>query len=103
VEPLGTFANTQWSDIEGIVKDRFKETKASGILFVYDGEPGLDDFLSGVARSQRCAWHGPRGFYHSLWEDGLKKKDSQPHTDKLKNLIGIELPPFAHDAKLIHL
>lgn len=92
VEPLGTFANTAWSDIEQIVKDRFKETKATGIPFIYDGEPGLDDFLADVAESQRCVWHGSRGLYHSLWEDGLKKKQSQPHIDKLKHLIGIELP-----------
>jgi hypothetical protein len=92
VEPLGTFANTQWGEIEKIIKDRFKETKASGIPFIYDGEPGLDDFLADVTESQRCTWHGPRGLYHSLWEDGLKKKDSQPQIDKLKHLIGIELP-----------
>jgi hypothetical protein len=92
VEPLGTFANTQWSDIEKIIKERIKATKASGIPFIYDGEPGLDDFLSEVTESQRCAWHGPRGLYHSLWEDGLKKKDSQPQIDNLKHLIGIELP-----------
>ncbi|MBT8332128.1 MAG: transposase [Deltaproteobacteria bacterium] len=92
VEPLGTFANTQWSDIERIIKDRLKKTKASGIPFIYDGEPGLDDFLSDVAQPQRCVWHGPRGLYHSLWEDGVKKKDSQPFTDKLKHLIGVELP-----------
>jgi hypothetical protein len=92
VEPLGTFANTQWSEIERIIKERFKETKASGIPFIYDGEPGLDDFLSDVTESQRCTWHGPRGLYHSLWEDGLKKKDSQPQINNLKHLIGIELP-----------
>jgi hypothetical protein len=92
VEPLGTFANTAWRDIEKIVKDRFKNTKATGIPFIYDGEPGLDDFLADVAESQRCAWHGPRGLYHSLWEDGLKKDESQPQIDKLKHLIGIELP-----------
>ena len=92
VEPLGTFANTQWSDIEQIIKERFKETKASGIPFIYDGEPGLDNFLSEVAESQRCVWHGPRGLYHSLWEDGLKKKQSQPQINNLKHLIGIELP-----------
>jgi hypothetical protein len=91
VEPLGTFANTQWSDVERIVKDRFKQTKAVGIPFIYDGEPGLDNFLSDIAESQRCAWQGTRGLYHSLWENGVKKKYSQPHTDKLKYLIGIEL------------
>ena len=36
--------------------------------------------------------HGPRGLYHAFWEDGLKKKESQPETDKIKQLIGIELP-----------
>jgi hypothetical protein len=92
VEPLGTFANTPWRDIEQIVKNRLKDTKASGVPFIYDGELGLDDFLADVANPQRCVWHGPRGLYHSLWEDGLKKKDSQPHIDKLKHLIGIELP-----------
>mgnify|MGYP001825734935 CR=1 FL=1 len=92
VEPLGTFANTQWSDIEKIIKERLKATKASGIPFIYDGEPGLDNFLSEVTETQRCAWHGPRGLYHSLWEDGLKKKNSQPQIDHLKHLIGIELP-----------
>jgi len=92
VEPLGTFANTQWGEIEGIIKERLQQTKASGIPFIYDGEPGLDDFLSDVAEPQRCTWHGPRGLYHSLWEDGLKKKESQPQIDTLKHLIGIELP-----------
>jgi len=93
VEPLGTFANTPWDEIERVVKERLKITAASAIPFIYDGEPGLDDFLADIAQSQRCAWHGPRGLYHSLWEDGLKKKDSQPQIDKLKHLIGIELPP----------
>ena len=92
VEPLGTFANTQWDEIEHIIKERFKKTKASGIPFIYDGEPGLDDFLSDIAESQRCSWHGPRGLYHSLWEDGVTKKDSQPQIDNLKHIIGIELP-----------
>jgi len=62
------------------------------IPFLYDGEPGLDDFLAKVAESQRCTWHAPRGLYHALWEDGLKKKDSQSSIDKIKHLIGIELP-----------
>jgi hypothetical protein len=62
------------------------------IPFLYDEEPGLDDFLADVAESQRCTWHGPRGLYHALWEDGLKKMDSQESIDKIKHLIGIELP-----------
>jgi hypothetical protein len=59
---------------------------------VFDGEPGLDHFLADVAQSQRCTWHGPRGLYHALWQDGLRKKDSQPAIDQVKHLIGIELP-----------
>lgn len=92
IEPLGTFANTAWDQIEQIIKERFKKTKASGIPFIYDGEPALDNFLSDIAETQRCSWHGPRGLYHSLWEDGLKKKDSQPPIENLKHIIGIELP-----------
>ncbi|MCF8081892.1 MAG: hypothetical protein K9M96_02260 [Deltaproteobacteria bacterium] len=92
VEPLGCFANTQWSEIDRIIRERIKQNKQYQIPFIYDGEPGLDTFLSGVAESQRCTWHAPRGLYHALWEDKLKKKDSQEHIDAIKGLIGIELP-----------
>jgi hypothetical protein len=92
VEPLGAFTNMEWSDIERVIKERMEKAKPYNIPFLYDGEPGLDDFLADIAESQRCTWHGPRGLYHALWEDGLKKKDSQPAIDKIKHLIGIELP-----------
>jgi len=92
VEPLGSFANTEWPEIERIIKERIKGAQPFDIPFLYDGEPGLDDFLADIAESQRCTWHGPRGLYHALWEDGLKKKDSQPAIDTIKHLIGIELP-----------
>ena len=92
VEPLGSFTNTEWPEIERTIKERIKEAEPYNIPFIYDGEPGLDDFLSAVAESQRCTWHGPRGLYHSLWQDGLKKKQSQSEINKIKQLIGIELP-----------
>jgi hypothetical protein len=92
VEPLGSFTNTTWPEIERSVKERIKEAEPYNIPFIYDGEPGLDDFLADIAETQRCTWHGPRGLYHALWEDGVKKKESQPETDKIKQLIGIELP-----------
>ena len=92
MEPLGCFTNTSWPEIERSVKARIKEAEPCNIPFLYDGEPRLDDFLADVAESQRCTWHGPRGLYHALWEGGLKKKDSQPETDRIKQLIGIELP-----------
>jgi hypothetical protein len=93
VEPLGTFTNTDWSVIEQQIKERLKkQTETHPLSFVYDGEPGLDHFLADVAETQRCTWHGPRGLYHALWQDGLKQKDSQPTIDRVKHLIGIELP-----------
>ena len=92
LEPLGTFINTDWTEIDNIIKERIKSTEASGIPFIYDGEPGLDNFLSNLTNPQRCTWHAPRGLYHALWEDGLRKKDSQPEMNKVKQLIGIELP-----------
>jgi hypothetical protein len=97
VEPLGTFTNTEWSDIELNIKKRIKEAAPWNIPFIYDGEPGLDNFLADIADSQRCTWHAPRGVYHAFWEDGLKKKDSQPVTDKIKQLIGIELPETEYE------
>jgi hypothetical protein len=92
LEPLGTFINTDWAQIETIIKERIKDTEASGIPFIYDGEPGLDNFLSSLTDPQRCTWHAPRGLYHALWEDGLRKKDTEPEMNKIKQLIGIELP-----------
>jgi hypothetical protein len=92
LEPLGTFVNTDWAEIEQTVKQRIKDTEKYKIPFIYDGEPGLDNFLADVAESQRCLWHAPRGLYHALWEDGLKKKDSQSDITKLQQLVGIELP-----------
>lgn len=92
VVPLGSFANVAWSDIETTVKKRLTGITEHPIPFVYDGEPGLDNFLSDIADTQRCTWHAPRGLYHALWEDGLKKKKSQPQIDKVKQLVGIELP-----------
>ena len=56
------------------------------------GSPAWIPFEADMTQSQRCTWHGPRGLYHALWEDGLKKKESQADTDKVKQLIGIELP-----------
>ncbi len=92
LKPLGCFVNTERPEIERKVKERIKGIRPHDIPFIYDGEPGLDDFLSGVAYPQRCAWHGPRGLYHALWEDGVKGKESQAETGKIKQLIGIELP-----------
>lgn len=92
VEPLGSYVNTEWSEIEVDIKKRIKEAGPWNIPFIYDGEPGLDNFLADVAESQRCTWHASRGAYHSCWEDGLKKKDSQPVIDKIKQLVGIALP-----------
>jgi len=101
VKPLGCFANTEWEQIENTVRDRIQKGESSQLTFVYDGEPGLDHFLADIAETQRCTWHGSRGLYHALWEDGLKKKDSQPETDRLNQLIGIELPE--EDIELIKL
>jgi hypothetical protein len=92
VIPLGSFVNTSWPEIDNVIRARIKGTADHPIPFVYDGEPGLDDFLSGVAEAQRCTWHAPRGLYYALWEDGIKKKESQPQIDKVKQLVGIELP-----------
>ena len=41
-----------WPEIERtIIKGRIKEAEPYNILFIYEGEPGLDDFLCEVAES----------------------------------------------------
>ena len=97
VEPLGCFTNTGWSEIERVIRERIKKNEQYQIPFVYDGEPGLAAFLADLTESQRCSWHAPRGLYHALWEDDLKKKDSQEHIDKIRGLIGIELPETEYE------
>ena len=98
VKPLGCFTNTEWSAVEAEIKKRLKQEEKHGseeartIPFVYDGEPGLDNFLAEVTETQRCTWHASRGLYHALWEDGLNKKQSRPQIDTVKQLVGIELP-----------
>ena len=98
VKPLGCFTNTEWSEVETAIKNRLQQEEKPGadgtstIPFVYDGEPGLDTFLAEVTQTQRCTWHASRGLYHALWEDGLKKRESQPQVDAVKQLVGIELP-----------
>ncbi|MDP6682817.1 MAG: hypothetical protein QF876_07520 [Desulfobacterales bacterium] len=66
------------AQIKTIVKDRINATEASDIPFLYDGEAGLDNFLSSLTDPQRCTWRVPRGLYHALWEDGLREKDCEP-------------------------
>jgi len=99
VEPLGCFVNTEWSEIEKQIRARLKKTDGGQLSFVFDGEPGLDAFLADVVDSQRCTWHGPRGLYHALWRDGLRKEHSKEHLDRMKQLVGIEVP--ADDFELL--
>ncbi len=66
LEPLGCFTNTPWTEVEQTIKERIKEKEQYNILFVYNGELGLDDFLANIAESQRCTWHGPRGLCRAL-------------------------------------
>jgi len=93
VVPLGSWVNRSWEEIEQELKERFKNDEKLNIPSIFDGEPGLEHFLEDVVeRTQRCTWHAPRGLYHALWEDGLKKVDSQPFQNYLQELIGIEIP-----------
>ena len=108
VEPLGCFVNTEWSEIEKLIRARLKPTDDCQLSFVFDGEPRLDTFLADVATARRCTWHGPRGLYHALWRDGLRKEQSKGHLERVKQLIGIEVPEgdyeiiSAHDKQEVH-
>lgn len=93
VVPVGSWVNTPWQNIEEDIKKRLNVNEKYNIPLIYDGEPGLEHFLSDVVvNSQRCIWHAPRGLYHSLWEDGLKKANSEEYQAQLKHLVAIEIP-----------
>jgi hypothetical protein len=102
VEPLGCFVNTEWSQIENLIRARLKQSDDCQLSFVFDGEPRLDTFLADVALSQRCTWHGPRGLYHALWRDGLRKEQSKGHLEKVKQLVGIEIPEGDYEVISAH-
>jgi hypothetical protein len=38
-------------EVERSIKERIKEVEQYEIPFIYDGEPGLDDFLADVAQA----------------------------------------------------
>ena len=98
LEPIGSWVDTTWEEIEREVKARIRVDPQQPPLFIYDGEPGLEDFLAGsVSGEQRCAWHAPRGLYHAMWEDGHGKKESRPHEDTIARLVAIEIPEGDYD------
>ena len=99
LEPIGSWVDTPWQEIERQAKARIKEEASEQPpLFVYDGEPGLDDFLAGsVEGHQRCTWHAPRGLYHAMWEDGKGKKQSRPHEDEIARIVAVEIPEGEYD------
>lgn len=98
LEPIGSWVDTTWEEIEQQVKARIKVDPQQPPLFIYDGEPGLEDFLAGsVSGEQRCVWHAPRGLYHAMWEDGHGKKESHPHEATIAEIVAIEIPDGDYD------
>ncbi len=75
--PSDSWVDTPWPEIERQAA-RIKSDPQQIPLFVYDGEPGLDDFLAGTVEGhQRCTWHAPRGLYHAMWEDDYDQLDPE--------------------------
>ncbi len=98
LEPIGSWVDTTWQEIERQTKTRLKSDPQQPPLFVYDGDPGLEDFLAGsVSGQQRCTWHAPRGLYHAMWEDGHGKKETRPHEDAVARIVAIEIPEGEYD------
>jgi hypothetical protein len=89
---LENYSHTSLTHLIAITEySLIKEAKGYDIPCIYDGKPGLIDFLADVAQSHLRTCHGPRGLYNALWEDGIKKRQSTL-IDKIAQLIGIELP-----------
>lgn len=98
LEPIGSWVDTPWHEIERQAKARIKSDPQHLPLFIYDGEPGLEGFLAGsVSGQQRCTWHAPRGLYHAMWEDGQRKKEIRPHENTVAKIVAIEIPEGEYD------
>jgi len=98
LEPIGSWVDTAWEQIEQETKRRIKTDPQQPPLLLYDGEPGLEHFLSGVVRApQRCTWHASRGLYHAMWEDGQGKKESHPLQEKMAKIVAVEIPAGDYD------
>jgi hypothetical protein len=96
--PIGSWVDCEWKQIEQHVRQRLRGDPRQPPLLLYDGEPGLEAFLAGAVRgAQRCLWHGPRGLYHALWEDGQGKKASRPLEERLAQMIAVEIPAGDYD------
>jgi len=98
LEPIGSWVDTSWEEIERQTRKRIQEEPEELPLFIYDGEPGMEDFLAGGVRApQRCTWHGPRGLYYAMWQDGHRKKQIKPHQDRLAKIVAVEIPEGDYD------
>jgi hypothetical protein len=98
LEPIGSWVDTCWEEIQRQVRARIKADVQQLPLLIYDGEQGLEDFLAGqVSAHQRCTWHGPRGLYHAMWEDGHGAKESRPHQKHVARIVAVELPKDDYD------
>jgi hypothetical protein len=89
---LGTWSGKSWSEIGKDLKRRLKG-KPQVPVAVVDGETGLDQHVASLAgRTQRSQWHLLRDLRVLLWQDGLKKAQSDPLKDRLAGIIGVEIP-----------
>ena len=90
IRPLGVWAGTSWEAISEEVKDRLK---GQPLLFVGDGELGLEEWLGKLAkRANRCLWHLPRGSGFALWGDGVPKGERDELAGRLRRLVAIDVP-----------
>lgn len=98
LEPIGSWTDTSWEEIEKQVRQRIKKPPEDKPLFINDGEPALEEFMTDMFRgSQRCTWHGPRGLYYAMWKDGHGKKEIRPHQEHLAQIVAVEIPEGDYD------
>lgn len=89
---LGTWSGKTWSQIGRELKRRLRGVPRVPVALV-DGEAGLDKHVASLARStQRSQWHFMRDLRVLLWHDGLKKAQTDPLRDRLKGIIGVDIP-----------
>lgn len=89
---MGVWAGKSWEEIGPELKDGLKGRTQSS-LFLHDGEVGISEHLAGIAeREARCRWHMPRGLRYALWGEDVPKKDRDQYAQRLRGILGIEIP-----------
>jgi hypothetical protein len=92
IVPLGSWSGRSWRQIGREVKVRLAKVGKPSMAVV-DGEQGLDVHFARLAeRTQRSHWHLLRNLRVIMWQDKLKKAQTDGIGRRLAGILAVEIP-----------